>query len=65
MGALVLIGIGFVLLLDTTDIINMEQLSRYWPVGLIVLGVYMLYNRVSAQRPPNGAEGSAKAEARR
>jgi TM2 domain-containing membrane protein YozV len=64
-GALVLIGIGFVLLLDTTDIVNMEQLSRYWPVGLIVLGVYMLYNRVSSQRPVNGAEANAKAEARR
>jgi hypothetical protein len=64
-GALVLIGIGFVLLLDTTDIVNMEQLSRYWPVGLIVLGVYMLYNRVSSPRPANVAETNAKAEARR
>jgi hypothetical protein len=64
-GALLLIGLGFILLLDTTDIINIEQLSRYWPVGLIVLGVYMLYNRVSSQRPASGAETNAKAEARR
>jgi hypothetical protein len=46
-GALVLIGLGFILLLDTTDIISMEQLERYWPVGLIVFGLYMLYARLS------------------
>jgi hypothetical protein len=57
-----LIGIGFVLLLDTTDLIDMAQLDRYWPVGLIVLGIYMLYARLSGDRAgrPNG-----NAEARR
>ena len=64
-GAALLIGLGFVLLLDTTDIIDIEQLSRYWPVGLIVLGVYMLYNRVSGQRASEAANATAKAEARR
>jgi TM2 domain-containing membrane protein YozV len=63
-GALLLIGLGFFLLLDTTDIINIEQLSRYWPVGLIVLGVYMLYSRVSGPRTTAGDSGT-KAEARR
>jgi hypothetical protein len=67
MGAVLLIGLGFVLLLDTTEIIDMEQLMRYWPVGLIVLGVYMLYGRVSSL--PSGvrpaAEGQSEAEARR
>jgi TM2 domain-containing membrane protein YozV len=63
-GALLLIAIGFILLLDTTDIINIEQLTRYWPMGLIVVGVYMLYNRVSSSRP-NDTESGAKAEARR
>jgi hypothetical protein len=46
-GAILLIGLGFILLLDTTDIISMEQLERYWPVGLIVFGLYMLYARLS------------------
>ena len=63
MGAVLLIGLGFILLLDTTEIIDMEQLSRYWPVGLIVLGVYMLWGRVAAQRP--AAESDARAEVRR
>src|ERR1019366_6642785 len=33
-GAILLIGLGVILLLDKTDIINMDQLERYWPVGL-------------------------------
>lgn len=47
-GAILLIALGFLLLLDTTDIINMEDLLRYWPVGLIILGAYMLYARFQA-----------------
>jgi hypothetical protein len=46
-GALLLIALGFILLLDTTDIISMEQVERYWPVGLILFGLYMLYARLS------------------
>jgi len=47
-GAVLLVVLGFVLLLDTTDIINMDQVERYWPIGLIVLGLYLLYVRVHA-----------------
>jgi hypothetical protein len=46
-GAILLIALGFILLLDTTDIISMDQLERYWPVGLILFGLYMLYARLS------------------
>ncbi len=46
-GAILLIGLGFILLLDTTDIISMDQLERYWPVGLILFGLYLLYARLS------------------
>jgi hypothetical protein len=60
-GAILLIGLGFILLLDTTDIIDMEQLSRYWPAGLIVLGFYMLYNRISSQRAAAGTNTNAEA----
>jgi len=45
-GGIVLIILGVVLLLDTTDIINLDQLERYWPVLLIALGAYLLYIRV-------------------
>ena len=46
-GAILLIGVGFILLLNTTDIINMEQFQRYWPIALIGAGLYMLYARLN------------------
>ena len=56
-GAILLIGLGFLLLLDTTDIISMEQLERYWPVGLILFGLYLLYARLSpVAKPDRNAE---------
>jgi len=50
-GAILLIGLGFILLLDTTDIISMDQIARYWPVGLILFGLYLLYARLSPAAP--------------
>ena len=61
-GAILLIGLGFILLLDTTDLISMEQLERYWPVGLILFGLYMLYARLS---PPASAPDQRPDEARK
>jgi hypothetical protein len=57
-GAILLIGLGFILLLDTTDIISIDQFVKYWPVGLILLGVYLLYNQLnpSHDRRTNDAE---------
>jgi len=55
-GAILMIGLGFLLLLDTTDIISMEQLERYWPVGLILFGLYLLYARLSLNKPDRNAE---------
>jgi Domain of unknown function (DUF5668)/B-box zinc finger len=46
-GAILLIGLGFILLLDTTDIISIDEFGKYWPVGMILLGVYLLYNRLN------------------
>jgi TM2 domain-containing membrane protein YozV len=60
-GALLLIGLGFILLLDTTDIISMDQLERYWPVGLIVFGLYMLYARLSPANREVRADRNAEA----
>ena len=62
-GALLLIGLGFILLLDTTDIISMDQLARYWPVGLIVFGLYMLYVRLSPAAHHHDGGADRKAEA--
>ena len=47
---MVMIYFGFILLLDTTEIISFDRIARFWPVGLIGIGVYMLYNRMN---PPS------------
>ncbi|HYM12786.1 MAG TPA: DUF5668 domain-containing protein [Bryobacterales bacterium] len=46
-GAVLLILVGMLLLLTTTDIIRLETILRYWPVLLILLGVYLLYTRLA------------------
>ncbi len=50
LGAVILICLGVLLLLDTTGVITINHLVRYWPAGLILLGVYMLYGRLDAVR---------------
>jgi hypothetical protein len=50
LGAILLVVVGFILLLQTTDIVSMEVFARYWPVGLIALGIYLLYARVHPDR---------------
>ena len=45
-GAVVLIGLGFLLLLNTLDLISIEAVIRFWPAGLILIGGYMLYSRL-------------------
>ncbi len=47
MGAILLIGAGTVLLLDSTDVISLERFVRFWPALLIAVGVYMLYARLN------------------
>ncbi len=63
-GAVVLIGLGVLLLLNTTDIIPLERVLRYWPVLLILLGVYMLYVRLTGLSEQSGgtAPGNAPKE---
>ena len=72
--ALVLIGIGGLLLLDTTNLISIDRLFHLWPVGLILIGAYMLYERMgpNAQRTtpspasaPSPAQGSEAGNDRR
>ncbi len=46
-GAITLIALGVLLLLSTTDVIQLRYLLRYWPILLILAGAYMLYVRIA------------------
>jgi hypothetical protein len=50
-GPIVLIAIGVLYLLNTLGLLDFHEIGRYWPVILIVIGVWMLYNRVSPPGP--------------
>ncbi|MDX2152703.1 MAG: B-box zinc finger protein [Bryobacteraceae bacterium] len=54
---IVLIALGVLFLLHNLDILRIYHLLRYWPVGLIALGVYLLYIRVTGSpvAPPQEA----------
>jgi Domain of unknown function (DUF5668)/B-box zinc finger len=49
----VLIAVGVLFLLHNLNILRIGELVRYWPVALICLGAYMLYERLSGQ-PASG-----------
>jgi hypothetical protein len=48
--AVLLIGMGTVLLLDNLGILELRRMLRYWPLLLIGAGLYMLYNRFSGSK---------------
>lgn len=47
MAPVLLIAFGVLFLLDNLDVLKIGRLLRYWPALLIVLGVYMLYERIT------------------
>ena len=55
-GAVTLIVLGVILLLNTLDILDFRYIARYWPVVLILAGVYMLWARLSAENTVQGQE---------
>lgn len=46
-GPIVLIALGALFLMNNLEILHFSQILRYWPVALIGLGAYMLYERMS------------------
>ena len=55
---IVLIAAGVLFLLITLDVVRMYEIVRFWPVLLIVLGVYLLYARMSGgDRSDSGGQG--------
>jgi len=53
-GAITLIIVGSVFLLNTLNIVELHQILRFWPVLLIVLGLSMLHSRVTERGGPRG-----------
>jgi hypothetical protein len=58
-GAITLIALGVLLLLNTMEVIQLRNLLKYWPVLLILMGAYMLYVRLEG-----GGENSIRHEVR-
>jgi len=57
-----LIGLGALFLLNNLGWLRLEQVLKYWPVGLIGLGAWMLYERLRGgtkpEEPPAGVTGT-------
>jgi len=50
-GAAVLIGIGVIVLLDNFNVPVIREISRFWPVLLIVAGVLLMQRRLGGPKP--------------
>ena len=50
-GPILLMGLGVLFLLNNFDILHFYQIARFWPVALIAMGAYMLYERTQAGGP--------------
>ena len=59
----VLIAVGLIFLLHNLDILRIGQMLRYWPIALIALGVYMLYERLSGSTAAGDHRGVPPQEA--
>jgi hypothetical protein len=62
LGPILLILLGVLFLLDTLRVIEFRDLARFWPVLLILVGAFMLYNRVTgpAAASPAARRGQAQ-----
>ena len=50
MAPVLLIVFGILFLLDNLDLLRIGRLLRYWPAILIVLGLYLLYERIAESK---------------
>jgi TM2 domain-containing membrane protein YozV len=46
-GAIILIALGVIFLLNTLDVLDFDWISRGWPIFLLVLGVWLLIRRTT------------------
>ncbi len=61
-GPIVLIALGALFLLNNLDVLHFGQIVRYWPIGLIGLGAYMLYERINGPTPSGAHSPEAPRE---
>jgi len=59
----VLIAVGVLFLLHNLNILRIAELLRYWPVALICLGAYMLYERISGEQEARGHNATGARQA--
>jgi hypothetical protein len=59
----VLIAVGLLFLLHNLNILRIGEIIHYWPVALICLGVYMLYERLSGHPGPRDPHAPPPREA--
>ncbi len=57
-GAALLIGLGLLFLLDNFGIPVFENIGKYWPVVLIVIGVILLQRKIGKGGTPPPSSGS-------
>jgi hypothetical protein len=57
-GPILLMALGVVFLLNTMDLLRIRDIVRYWPLLLIALGGYLLYERLA----PTGGHGEAEGQ---
>jgi len=64
LGPIVLIALGVLFLLDTLHLIEFRDIDRFWPVILILVGAFMLYNRIGGRdRRSSGISASGRSTA--
>ena len=62
-GAIVLIGLGVLFLLNSFGILQIGNIFKFWPVILIVLGILMLRKRLGGPPTPPSGDSSPRPEA--
>jgi len=58
-GAALLIGLGVIFLLDNFGIPVFRQITKFWPVLLIVIGFLLLQRRLGGAKPPSPPDSEA------
>ena len=51
MGAIILIALGVLLLLDNLGVLSFRWLGEFWPIILIALGLWLAIRRMGRKLP--------------